>query len=61
MSMFPLSRAAHWLDARHIGGDTAVESVGSDTRTLQQGQLFVALVGPRFDGHSFAAVKPQKR
>ena len=53
--MFPLSRAADWLDARHIGADVFIESVGSDSRSLQPGQLFVALTGPRFDGHEFAA------
>ncbi len=55
MSMFPLSRAAGWLDARQIGADVVIENVGSDTRSLRPGQLFVALTGPRFDGHDFAA------
>jgi len=55
MSMFPLSRATGWLGARQIGADVAIESVGSDTRSLRPGQLFVALTGPRFDGHDFAA------
>ncbi|MBW2621483.1 MAG: UDP-N-acetylmuramoyl-tripeptide--D-alanyl-D-alanine ligase, partial [Deltaproteobacteria bacterium] len=27
--------------------------VSTDTRTLEPGQLFVALKGPRFDGHEF--------
>lgn len=55
MSLFSLSQAARWLDAQMIGADAGIESVGTDTRSLQPGQLFVALVGPRFDGHEFAA------
>ncbi len=54
--MFPLSRAADWLEARQIGADVPVESVGSDTRSLGPGQLFVALTGPRFDGHDFGTM-----
>ena len=38
--------------------DTAARAVGdvvTDSRTLQRGDLFVALRGPRFDGHAFVA------
>jgi len=31
----------------------SIESVSSDTRTLQQGDLFVALSGAKYDGHNF--------
>jgi UDP-N-acetylmuramyl tripeptide synthase len=31
----------------------AASGVSIDTRTLQPGELFVALVGPNFDGHEF--------
>jgi len=55
MSMFTLSQAAQWLNARLIGADVNIRGVGTDTRTLQPGELFVALSGPRFDGHEFAA------
>ena len=34
---------------------TRVERVHSDTRTVQPGDLFVALRGERFDGHDFLA------
>ncbi len=54
MSMFPLSQVARWLDARLIGADVRIDSVGTDTRAIQSGQLFVALSGPCFDGHDFA-------
>jgi UDP-N-acetylmuramoyl-tripeptide--D-alanyl-D-alanine ligase len=32
---------------------SAVRGVSTDTRTLERGDLFVALVGDRFDGHTF--------
>ena len=35
--------------------DAAVGDVLTDSRTLQRGDLFVALRGPRFDGHAFVA------
>ncbi|MBI4612518.1 MAG: UDP-N-acetylmuramoyl-tripeptide--D-alanyl-D-alanine ligase, partial [Planctomycetes bacterium] len=35
-------------------GDRVVTGVSTDTRTLRSGELFVALAGPRFDGHLFA-------
>ncbi len=36
-------------------GDGRFHSVGTDSRTLTAGQLFVALRGERFDGHDFVA------
>lgn len=50
-----LSQIADGLDAELIGEDRAVESVSTDTRTVEPGALFVALVGERFDAHNFTA------
>lgn len=36
-------------------GDWSASGVSIDTRTLEAGDLFVALRGPSFDGHRFAA------
>ena len=36
-------------------GAPALTSVSIDSRTLEPGALFVAVVGPRFDGHDFLA------
>jgi len=37
------------------GADRSWSRVTTDSRLLASGELFVALVGPRFDGHGFAA------
>src|SRR5579883_1821669 len=39
---------------------TAVYRVGTDSREAQSGDLFVALVGERFDGHEFLGEVAQK-
>ncbi len=36
-------------------GATPLAGVSIDSRTLKRGELFVAIVGPRFDGHEFVA------
>ena len=53
--MMYLSEAASALNAKLIGADTRFDSVGSDSRNIQAGQLFVALKGANFDGNTFAA------
>ena len=48
-----LSQLAISINAKLIGSDAEFFSVSTDTRTLQPGDLFVALQGPNFDGHSY--------
>ncbi len=50
-----LHEAAEALGARWAGEDVRLQGVSTDTRTLQAGQLFVALHGPNFDGHDYLA------
>lgn len=38
-----------------LNGDAEVSSLSIDTRESQLGQTFIAIKGPNFDGHSFAA------
>ena len=56
-AMFNLAQALAWLPgARLVGeGAVAVQRVHTDTRSLQPGDLFVALRGERFDAHDFLA------
>ena len=53
--MMTLSQAAGWVDAAQIVGDASLEikRVHTDTRSLQPGDLFVALKGDNFDAHDF--------
>jgi UDP-N-acetylmuramoyl-tripeptide--D-alanyl-D-alanine ligase len=39
---------------------TPLGGVSIDSRTLQPGQLFVAIAGPRFDGHEFVRAAAEK-
>ena len=57
MSMFTLAQACAWLPGSKLVGDgsVAVSRVHSDTRTLQPGDLFVAIRGERFDANDFIA------
>ncbi len=48
-----LREAATVIGARVRGDDARFGSVSTDSRTLAQGALFVALRGERFDGHRF--------
>lgn len=55
--MLTLSETAQVLTgqyhASHYGHDTEYTSVGSDSRAIIPGMLFVALHGERFDGHDY--------
>jgi UDP-N-acetylmuramoyl-tripeptide--D-alanyl-D-alanine ligase len=55
--MFSLAQALAWLPGARLVGDgaVAVQRVHTDTRSLQAGDLFVALRGERFDAHDFLA------
>ncbi|MBT9612097.1 MAG: UDP-N-acetylmuramoyl-tripeptide--D-alanyl-D-alanine ligase [Burkholderiales bacterium] len=51
--MMRLSVAAQAIGGKQLGTDAEFVSVGTDTRTMQRGALFIALRGARFDGHDF--------
>jgi UDP-N-acetylmuramoyl-tripeptide--D-alanyl-D-alanine ligase len=55
--MMTLAQAQSMLPGSTLMGEgaTAIARVHSDTRTLQPGDLFVALKGERFDGHDMLA------
>jgi UDP-N-acetylmuramoyl-tripeptide--D-alanyl-D-alanine ligase len=56
-AMFTLQQALAWLPGGELTGDRhiAVARVHTDTRTLQPGDLFVALKGERYDANDFLA------
>jgi UDP-N-acetylmuramoyl-tripeptide--D-alanyl-D-alanine ligase len=61
MTMFQLEQAAAWLGGKLVGdGKVDVQRVHTDTRTLQPGDLFVALKGERFDANDFLVQAREK-
>lgn len=48
-----LSEVAATLNGRLVGADASFSGVSIDSRAIGQGQLFIALTGPRFDGHDY--------
>src|SRR5512137_2604868 len=57
MTMMTLAQAHAMLPGSTLVGDGALpfERVHTDTRSVQPGDLFVALRGERFDAHAFLA------
>ena len=53
--MMRLSEVAAMLGVRFAGVDAEVLRVSTDSRTIQPGDLFIALRGAKFDGGAFAA------
>ena len=51
-----ISEILQWTDADVVGIldlDSAPTGIATDSRTIGAGELFVALVGDRFDGHDY--------
>ena len=55
MAMMQLSEAAAMLGVPFAGTDVEVLRVCTDSRSIQPGDLFIALRGEKFDGGAFAA------
>ncbi len=53
--MMRLSEAALATQGQLIGPDVVFCCVGTDSRSIKKGQLFVALKGENFDAHEYAA------
>ena len=51
--MMALQQAAQILNAELHGEDVEFSSVSTDTRSMQKGDLYVALHGENFDGHDY--------
>ncbi len=50
----PLSEVASLLGVPFTGSDAMVQRISTDSRSIQPGDLFIALRGENFDGGSFA-------
>lgn len=60
MTPMLLSEIALWTRGSVNGTDVHVHGVSIDSRTLQAGELFVALPGERGDGHDFVAAAAER-
>ncbi len=61
MMVGTLAQAAETMRGKLAGDDAGFLGVSTDTRTLNAGELFVALVGPNFDGCDFVEAAADKR
>jgi len=48
-----LAEVAEFISAKHRGANVPFQFVSTDTRTIQPGDLYVALIGDRLDGHQY--------
>src|SRR5580692_6802899 len=53
--MATLAAFAHSCHGQLVGADAPFNGVSTDSRTLNRGELFVALSGPRFKGEDYVA------
>ena len=53
--MMKLSEIAKALNANMRGADVNVRNVGTDSRNIAKGQLFIGIKGENFDGNTYAA------
>ena len=58
--MMTVQNAARALHGEWRGEDVCFTAVGTDSRTAGYGDLFVALIGEKFDGHDFIAEVKKK-
>ena len=55
-----LSDCQPYLDGDLIGDDVELSGFSIDTRTLQPGDLYIAIKGDRFDGHDYCRAAQEK-
>lgn len=60
MAMMMVKEAAQGIKANWHGEDVYFTGVSMDSRTVKQGDLFVALKGENFDGHDYIAGAVEK-
>ncbi len=61
MVEFQLQELVDRLNAGLLGENVGIRSVSTDSRSLQPGDLFVALQGPSFDGHDYVQAAVERR
>jgi len=61
--IFPIEEILRATNGRLLQGkeDALFQGISTDSRSVNEGELFIALKGPRFDGHQFALTALEKR
>lgn len=61
-SMMSLAQVVGWLAGAQLAGEASVRvnRVHTDTRTIEPGDLFVALKGERYDANAFLLEAQQR-
>lgn len=60
MIQMSLTRAARGMGTGYDGRDVTFRGCSTDSRTINAGELFIAIKGTRFDGHAFVAAAAQR-
>ncbi len=60
MILMSLNEVANICQGRLNGVNTSISSVSTDSRNIEAQGLFVALIGERFDAHSFVSVAEEQ-
>ena len=55
-----LDEIAQGIGARLVGAGATISGVSTDSRSLQPGDLFVAIQGDNFDGHDYLPLALQR-
>ncbi|OYY45760.1 MAG: UDP-N-acetylmuramoyl-tripeptide--D-alanyl-D-alanine ligase [Gallionellales bacterium 35-53-114] len=58
--MMPLSKVAQVLGGELVGQDVEFDAVSTDSRSINKGDLFVALHGDKFDGSQYVSLAAEK-
>jgi UDP-N-acetylmuramoyl-tripeptide--D-alanyl-D-alanine ligase len=58
--MMTLQEAAQAVGGRAVGRNPEFSGVSTDTRSLNPGELFIALRGERYDGHAFLGTAQER-
>ncbi len=56
MISMSLSKAAAAINANFIGEDIIFSGCSTDSRTIKEGNLFIALTGEKFNGHDYVTI-----
>lgn len=60
MISMSLSKAAAAINASYEGHDVVFSGCSTDSRSIEKGNLFIALKGENFDGHDFVSIAEEK-